>query len=841
MRTLHPATAPRLRRSTLALTAASALALLVPVSASAADSLGAGGVTIPGSALKIGVSGAPGKAGKVSARFSTARTSLFSGPDTTGLNDSSATVFALNTSSGLYSGQDVHSTDNTPFTQTSAPALTGSGTVGDPYVVVSQFKAGTTAEVTQTITHVSGTSRFTATWAVKNVSGSPAPMQVFEGGDPVVAGETRGSGTLSGASASRVLGTVAPDGTSIQLVEQGVPPWVHYYSGPASTFYAATGDSGYGSLPDVVDPALQDSGLATDWDVAFAAGATKTFSVVWNFSRPALAQPPRITGGLPAQSGTTNARTASPAFAPAAGDAANAVAFECALDSGAFADCTSPKTLSGLADGPHTFSVRAVNSAGDPGPQTDRTWTVDGTPPGAPTFTSAPSGTVASSGASLSFSGEAGASFRCSVEGGPYVACTSPLTITGLADGDHVVRITQVDAAGNVGTDVATASWKVDTTPPSTPILLGAPSGTVGTDHASITLVGEAGAAFRCSLDGEAFRECDSPLVLTGLEDGGHVLEVKQVDAAGNESTPVAKASWTVDTKAPATPVLTGAPTGTVAVDHATIALAGEPDSAFRCSVDGGAYHECDSPLVLTGLTDGEHVVKVTQVDAAGNETAVPAKATWTVDTSVPAAPAVTPPADSTKTTTEVAFETPAGSTAECSLDDGPFQVCSSPVAVTGLAVGRHTLRVRMINAAGTVGAPRTVTWDVQAPAAPAAPAAATPAAPATGGSAAPSPGTIAPAACVSRRSMTLHWRLPRGAKARGFVVTVGGERVRRLSGAARSATVSLAGRAAGPVRVRVETVGRGPKLGTTRTYRTCLRPSQGRPGQPSIVLTRGR
>jgi predicted extracellular nuclease len=76
-----------------------------------------------------------------------------------------------------------------------------------------------------------------------------------------------------------------------------------------------------------------------------------------------------------------NSETAT--FAFVGSDSGSGVArFECALDGAAFTLCVSPVTYTALADGLHSFAVRAIDGAGnvDASPATFA-WTVDRTPP----------------------------------------------------------------------------------------------------------------------------------------------------------------------------------------------------------------------------------------------------------------------------------------------------------------------------------------------------------------------------------------------------------------------------------------------------------------------------
>jgi subtilisin family serine protease len=160
---------------------------------------------------------------------------------------------------------------------------------------------------------------------------------------------------------------------------------------------------------------------------------------------------------------TINANQATFTFAGT--PASDTAKIQCRIDSEPFTDCTSPKTFTGLAEGPHTFEVRASDQAGntDQTPAT-RSFTVDTTPPDT-TIIAGPSGTITTNQATFTFSSnEAGSSFECGFDGSGFSPCSSPVTYPGLSDGPHRFAVRAIDEAGNTDLSETAREFTVDTT-----------------------------------------------------------------------------------------------------------------------------------------------------------------------------------------------------------------------------------------------------------------------------------------------------------------------------------------------------------------------------------------
>jgi VCBS repeat-containing protein len=354
-----------------------------------------------------------------------------------------------------------------------------------------------------------------------------------------------------------------------------------------------------------------------------------------------------------------------------------------------------------------------------------------------------------------------------------------------LADGTYVLTAKATDAAGNQSGISAAWIINVDGTAPDAPVITlvvdDVPGGVVGsldpnvtTNDSTPTLSGtaEANATITLRVDGVAI----GTTVANGLGEwvftpsspigeGPHALTAVATDAAGNTSSVSNTWTLTIDSVAPAAPVITHAiddvPEGTGALNSndstndttPTLNGTAEPGSTVTVRLDGAdlATATVDSSGAWTytptvPLGEGPHTFTVVATDAAGNTSQPSTGFNLIVDTTPPGAVTITAAVDDVGSVqgtlnsgdstddTKPLLQGSAPADAVITVYDGTTLLGTATLdgsggwsftPVTPLTDGPHSLTVHATDAAGntTVSNPFVLTVDTVAPATPGIPA----------------------------------------------------------------------------------------------------------------------
>ena len=252
------------------------------------------------------------------------------------------------------------------------------------------------------------------------------------------------------------------------------------------------------------------------------------------------------------------------------------------------------------------------------------------------------------------------------------------VTTSALSDASHVLTITAADIAGNVSSSTPLGTWIVDTiAPSSTPVVVSVTvdTGSSTTDQitsdSTLTFTGtaEANSVVQVfdgtTLIGTTTASGTGAYAVTAsvLPDGTYPnFRVTASDAAGNQSGAATVTPWTIDTTAPATPVvasvtvdtgisttdqITNDNTLTVTGTAATNSIVNVFDSGVlvgTTTASGtGAYS-----ITTSVLADGVHsALTVTATDLAGNASGAATITPWTIDTVAPVVDMVADTTDS--------------------------------------------------------------------------------------------------------------------------------------------------------------------------------------------------
>ena len=316
---------------------------------------------------------------------------------------------------------------------------------------------------------------------------------------------------------------------------------------------------------------------------------------------------------------------------------------------------TAPHIVT-VADGIHTINVHAVDmdNGGRDEIGVPYTWVVDTRPPGPPTITSPSTeyinttepaivGTAPEPGTVTVYLGDLNVG-QTTVTG----ALTWELRNVLLEERQYVLRATLTDKAQNTGAlgDSEPRIFTVDVTPPDTAITSGPLSwGRERTVTFELEHLQEVNfAAFECSLDGEPYRECSTPYVVTVTQEGPHGLQVRARDLAGNVDLSPATYSWNVDWTPPETTIAEKPALFDRSESAQFSFTSSESFVRFECSLDGSPFGPCDNPASFPGLSEESHTLRVRAIDSVGNVDDSPDSYTWTVDHTPPDMPTLSVP-----------------------------------------------------------------------------------------------------------------------------------------------------------------------------------------------------
>lgn len=389
--------------------------------------------------------------------------------------------------------------------------------------------------------------------------------------------------------------------------------------------------------------------------------------------------------------------------------------YECRVDGGAAQVCQTTVDLTSLSEGAHSIEVVARSSDGSASLPLTYHWQVDTTAPMLKLTSVVPQQNPTNIDTlSASFESSESVDAKCFLNDVALPTCVSPVQLSQLSEGEHVLRIGGADRAGNAAEPIS-YTWVVDKTLPTLTIqMISPPRLPTQSTSATFRFIPSEQATFSCQLDAQAATACNSELSLTGLGEGAHTLTVTPIDVSGNQGI-AASFVWEIDLTAPELKI-TGispdqSPTASTSIRFEF--EASEP-AQFTCALDGAGAQPCDSPWLLNGLADGEHRASIVALDAAGNQSA-PAEHVWTVSTIANVVISKVSPDGALVAQNSIAFEFASADSSQyqCVLDAAAPVVCTSPQTYSSLADGIHNFEVRALNLAHQPGPPAAHAWTI--------------------------------------------------------------------------------------------------------------------------------
>lgn len=381
-----------------------------------------------------------------------------------------------------------------------------------------------------------------------------------------------------------------------------------------------------------------------------------------------------------------------------------------------------------LPEGSVTLTATATDPVGNvSGPSTSRTFNVDTVAPVAPVITNPASN--ATVGINPTVAGTAEPNATVTVNEGSLLVCSVTANATGqwscptsYQPGTRSVTATQRDVSGNLSAPSGPRQFTVASVPTVTLDTPGPINGlnasayavsgacTTGSGPVTVTVGTITGMA-----------PCNGGLFTVTLSVAS-LLDEPMVSLVAAQTNPSGTGTDTratlKDTVAPGAPGFTR-PADAAILNDTTPTFTGTAEPGSTVRVSRGAMVICTTVTPATGLwscvssmlPDGQIVVTATATDPAGNGSSVSPARTFVVDTTAPAAPSISAPAEAMKVGLSPMLSGTAEPFATVQVFEGTALVCQTDASPTGqwscpttLAAGPHSVTARQTDRSGNQG-----------------------------------------------------------------------------------------------------------------------------------------
>jgi hypothetical protein len=556
---------------------------------------------------------------------------------------------------------DVRATDAVGNTDLSPASRTFTVDTTPPQTMIDSGPSGTTNDTSPSF---SFSSEAGASFECRLDSGSwqscSSPKSYSNLSDGSHTFDVRASDAVGNTDLSPASRTWTIDATPPQTTIDSGPSGLTSDASPSFGFSSEPGASfecrlDSGSWQSCTSPKsysnLSDGSHTFDVRATDAVGNTESSPASRSFTVDTTPPETTVDSG---PSGLTN--NASPSFGFSSSEPSST--FECRIDSGSWQGCTSPQAYSSLADGSHTFEVRATDQIGNlDSTPASRGFTVDTQAPPAPRITATDPASPANNN-NPKVKGNAQAGSRVKIY--KVAGCTGNPVARGRAGVFHSTglevtvpdntttsfRATATDPAGNTSPCSPLRKYVEDSKAPTAPSINGTTPGSPANNNqprvrgfaqapSTIKLYTTVDCTGAPVTSGTASLFHSPGLSVSVADNTTTAFRATATDPAGNTSPCSAARSYVEDSLAPETTITSG-PSSQTTDRRPTFKFASsEAGSIFRCGFDSQPFGRCSGPgashTPYVALAFGSHIFRVRAVDPAGNIDTSPAKRTFAV------------------------------------------------------------------------------------------------------------------------------------------------------------------------------------------------------------------